>query len=58
MTEQPDLFTLAGIAAETHCLAASLDGYACTEEPGHDGWHRVELDGELLDTWPVGGSDD
>ncbi|UXA19528.1 hypothetical protein [Mycobacterium sp. SMC-4] len=48
-----DITTLAGIAAETHCLAESPDGYACGEEPGHDGWHRAEgSDGQLYDTWP------
>lgn len=52
MTEPPDYYALLGIAAETHCLARSLDGYVCTEEPHHDGWHRAVVEGELYDTWP------
>lgn len=47
--DNPDLIA----AAETHCLAESIYGYVCTEWPNHDGWHRVILDGELLDTWPT-----
>lgn len=39
-------------AAEEFCLAENPDGLVCTEWPNHDGWHRVELDDELLDTWP------
>ena len=38
-------------AAETCCLAESPGGYLCIEVPNHDGWHRAELDGELLATW-------
>ncbi|MGE2733828.1 hypothetical protein [Mycolicibacterium vaccae] len=50
----PEVTTLAGIAAETHCLAESPDGFVCTEEPGHDGSHRAEEEGtgELYDVWP------
>uniref|UniRef100_A0AAU8GL55 Uncharacterized protein n=1 Tax=Mycobacterium phage Farewell TaxID=3158893 RepID=A0AAU8GL55_9CAUD len=51
-----DIFTLAGLAAEEFCLAQSEEGFACTEEPGHDGWHRA-ADGEtgqVYDTWPAG----
>lgn len=47
----PDPWDLAD-CAETLCLAESRQRYVCTEEPHHDGWHRAELDGELLDTWP------
>jgi hypothetical protein len=39
-------------AAETVCMAEDEHGYLCTEWPNHDGWHRVELDGEVLNTWP------
>jgi hypothetical protein len=54
-----DVFGLAGIAAESHCLAQSAGGYLCSEAPSHDGWHRAEVDGDLLDTWPwVGVSGD
>jgi hypothetical protein len=49
-------FALAGQVAETVCLARH-NGYVCTEEPGHDGWHRAEYDhGEVVDTWPQGES--
>ena len=34
------------------CLEKSPDGYICTEEPDHEGWHRAVLDGKLLDNWP------
>lgn len=39
-------------AAEEFCLAENSYGLVCTEWPNHDGWHRVELGGRLLDTWP------
>jgi hypothetical protein len=42
--------------ADTCCLARSPDGYVCSEEPGHDGWHRAELEdngvAEIIDVWP------
>jgi hypothetical protein len=47
----PDSWVLTD-CAQTHCLADSPQGYVCTEQPNHDGWHRTELDGELLATWP------
>lgn len=45
----PDLIA----AAEDFCLAETVDGLVCTKCPNHDGWHRVDLDGKLLDTWPA-----
>jgi hypothetical protein len=53
MNPEPDKSSLIA-AAEEFCLAENPDGLVCTEWPNHDGWHRVELDGKLLDTWPQG----
>lgn len=39
--------------AGTCCLAQSAEGYVCSEEPHHDGWHRAATDdGEVFDVWP------
>lgn len=46
-------FSLAGAMADSVCLARNNEGYACTEEPGHDGWHRAELDHGEVETWPA-----
>lgn len=44
---------LAGEVADTCCLARSPEGYVCSEEPNHEGWHRAETeDGEVFDVWP------
>jgi hypothetical protein len=51
LVPEPNRDALIG-AAEDFCLAESSDGYMCTEQPNHDGWHRAVLDGELLNAWP------
>lgn len=48
-----EYFALAAQVADTVCLARNDRGYVCTEEPGHEGWHRAEYENkELVDTWP------
>ena len=44
-------FSLAAQVAETVCLARNKQGYACSLEPGHEGWHRAELDYGEVETW-------
>ena len=45
-------FSLASELADTVCLARNTQGYACGLEPGHDGWHRADLDHGEIETWP------
>ena len=54
MTEWDDdqYLALVSETADTCCLARSPDGYVCSEEPGHDGWHRAGDGDEVIDVWP------